>query len=118
HSESSVPGVLVVDRHRRESSVTTQPQQGHAAYSVTISTDIEHQPPNQGTIQVHTGPSVGGRNGISAQQRRKNYEAHNAAWSYTKCAILFFTAILITWIPSSANRAYSVINNSQSILGL
>jgi len=37
-------------------------------------------------------------------------EANNAAWSYTKVAILFFTAMLVTWIPSSANRVYSVVN--------
>ncbi|KAK2592924.1 hypothetical protein QQS21_009369 [Conoideocrella luteorostrata] len=42
--------------------------------------------------------------------RRRNHELNNAAWSYTKCAILFFTAILITWIPSSANRVYSLVH--------
>lgn len=45
--------------------------------------------------------------------RRRNHELNNAAWSYTKCAILFFTAILITWIPSSANRVYSVIHKNE-----
>ncbi|PKS11647.1 hypothetical protein jhhlp_001798 [Lomentospora prolificans] len=120
HSDGVMSSTLSAERHRRQSSATTAPQQaqGMAAYSVTISTDVENQATSQGTIQVHSGPALGGRNGLSAQQRRKNYEAHNAAWSYTKCAILFFSAILITWIPSSANRAYSVINNSQSILGL
>jgi hypothetical protein len=37
-------------------------------------------------------------------------EANIAAWSYTKVAILFFTAMLVTWIPSTANRVYSVVN--------
>ncbi|ATY58457.1 cAMP receptor [Cordyceps militaris] len=45
--------------------------------------------------------------------RRRNHELNNAAWSYTKCSILFFTAILITWIPSSANRVYSVIHRGE-----
>lgn len=45
--------------------------------------------------------------------RRRNHELNNAAWSYTKCAILFFTAILITWIPSSANRVFSVIHENE-----
>lgn len=45
--------------------------------------------------------------------RRRNHELNNAAWSYTKCAILFFTAILITWIPSSANRVFSVIHKGE-----
>ena len=45
-------------------------------------------------------------------------ELNNAAWSYTKCAILFFTAMLITWIPSSANRVYSEVNDGKALLGL
>ncbi|KAM0248847.1 hypothetical protein ACHAQJ_009279 [Trichoderma viride] len=43
--------------------------------------------------------------------RRRNHERDNAAWSYTKCALLFFTAMLVTWIPSSANRLYSLTHN-------
>lgn len=45
--------------------------------------------------------------------RRKNHELNNAAWSYTKCALLFFTAILITWIPSTANRVYSLVHHGE-----
>lgn len=44
--------------------------------------------------------------------RRVTYEVNNAAWAYTKCAILFFTALLITWIPSSANRVYSFVHGT------
>lgn len=46
--------------------------------------------------------------------RRRNRELNSAAWSYAKCSLLFFTAILITWIPSSANRVYSVIHKEKS----
>jgi hypothetical protein len=42
----------------------------------------------------------------------------NAAWAYTKCAILFFSAMLITWIPSSANRVHSLIHDGKSSLPL
>lgn len=45
-------------------------------------------------------------------QRRNNraaMEANTAAWSYTKCAILFFISLLVTWVPSSINRVYSLI---------
>ncbi|KAL7933104.1 putative G-protein coupled receptor protein [Trichoderma chlorosporum] len=44
--------------------------------------------------------------------RRRNHERDNAAWSYTKCSLLFFTAMLITWIPSSANRLYSLTHHN------
>ncbi|KAL6415423.1 G-protein coupled receptor [Ilyonectria robusta] len=41
-----------------------------------------------------------------------------AEWSYAKCSVLFFTAMFITWIPSSANRVYSVIHNNNSSVAL
>ena len=55
--------------------------------------------------------SLGLRNPATQRLRRRAaYEANTAAWSYTKCAILFFTAMLVTWIPSSANRVFSVVH--------
>ncbi|CZR51514.1 related to G protein coupled receptor like protein [Phialocephala subalpina] len=30
-------------------------------------------------------------------------------WSYTKCAALFAASLLITWVPSSTNRMYSLV---------
>ncbi|CAK7220681.1 hypothetical protein SBRCBS47491_004270 [Sporothrix bragantina] len=57
------------------------------------------------------GVSTGPRNPANQRLRRRAaYEANTAAWSYTKCAILFFTAMLVTWIPSSANRVFSVVH--------
>ncbi|UKZ74889.1 hypothetical protein TrVFT333_002559 [Trichoderma virens FT-333] len=50
--------------------------------------------------------------------RRRNHERDNAAWSYTKCALLFFTAMLITWIPSSANRLYSLTHHNATSVPL
>ncbi|KAH6986195.1 hypothetical protein BKA56DRAFT_630452 [Ilyonectria sp. MPI-CAGE-AT-0026] len=41
-----------------------------------------------------------------------------AEWSYAKCSVLFFTAMFITWIPSSANRVYSVIHSNKSSAAL
>jgi hypothetical protein len=35
-------------------------------------------------------------------------EANKAAFSYCKCALLFFASLLITWVPSSINRVYSL----------
>jgi len=40
-------------------------------------------------------------------------EANTAIWSYTKVAVLFFFAMMITWIPSSANRVFSVVHPGQ-----
>jgi hypothetical protein len=45
-------------------------------------------------------------------------KANSAAWSYTKVAILFFTAMLVTWIPSTANRLYSIRNPGRIVPAL
>lgn len=46
----------------------------------------------------------------NAKQRKAAMEANQAAFSYCKCAILFFLSLLITWVPSSINRVYSLIH--------
>ncbi|RCI13901.1 hypothetical protein L249_8198 [Ophiocordyceps polyrhachis-furcata BCC 54312] len=76
------------------SDVASSPVQGSKTFQQTSSVQVAPQrPPNPA--------------------RRRHHELNNAAWSYTKCAILFFTAILITWIPSSANRVYSVVHQNE-----
>lgn len=90
------------------------------AYSVTISAAHPPAQPNEDGGTQSQGRSTY-QNTTSALPprtplagRRRNYELNNAAWSYTKCSILFFTAILITWIPSSANRVFSVIHTKST----
>jgi hypothetical protein len=46
-------------------------------------------------------------------RRYATMEANTAIWSYTKVAVLFFFAMMITWIPSSANRVFSVVHPGQ-----
>lgn len=132
----ATPAALA-ERHRRQRRASHGGHNpGAGAYSVTITADMaqdaqaeaererEHEsniPPTEprptlGNIRA----SAVGANVAQATrtQRRRNMEMNNAAWSYTKCAILFFTAMLITWIPSSANRVYSVLNDGNVIVGL
>lgn len=88
------------------------------AYSVTISADTHSGDiadvvlpiQSQTTHSSYRAPAQ--RNPNPA--RRRNRELNSAAWSYTKCSILFFTAILITWIPSTANRVYSLVHKQSS----
>ncbi|KAH6847824.1 hypothetical protein B0I37DRAFT_152128 [Chaetomium sp. MPI-CAGE-AT-0009] len=73
-----------------------------------ITTCHPHNQPNHPNNP--NNPNNPGNNTADARSRRRNYyESHNATWSYTKCAILFFSALLITWIPSSGNRVYSLL---------
>jgi hypothetical protein len=35
---------------------------------------------------------------VADERRRVSFEAHTAVWAYTKFAILFFIALLVTWV--------------------
>ncbi|KAF4785558.1 G-protein coupled receptor [Colletotrichum scovillei] len=102
---------------RRGSEAGPVPRLPNAAYSVSISANRYSR--NESQAEAAVPPAESNTADTSAQRpmnsaRRRNYELNNAAWSYTKCSILFFTVILITWVPSSANRVYSVIHTKES----
>lgn len=40
--------------------------------------------------------------------------ANKAAWSYSKCAMLFFSAMIITWLPSTLNRLYNLASGGSA----
>lgn len=98
------------------------PKMPGAAYSVTISSNRRAAErdsygeapavPVQTNVTIDTQTAPRGANPL---RRKAAYEANTATWSYAKCSILFFTAMLVTWIPSSANRVYSVVHASSSI---
>ncbi|KAJ5337501.1 uncharacterized protein N7506_005523 [Penicillium brevicompactum] len=56
--------------------------------------------------------------GDSYTQRRKAIEASCAAWAYTKYAMLFFIALLVTWVPSTVNRVYAFARPDDYSFGL
>jgi hypothetical protein len=45
----------------------------------------------------------------ATQENKSNFGMDKVIMAYTKCAALFAASLLITWIPSSANRVYSLI---------
>lgn len=107
---------------RRGAEAPSAPRAPNAAYSVTISSSKRAANreslgdvvlPIQSNVTVSSPPTTQ-RKTANPLRRRQAYEANNAAWSYTKCAILFFSALLVTWIPSSANRVFSVVHVGQT----
>ena len=84
---------------------------GLGQYTVTINSAPMSPEP---TIQSLGPRPASSRNSDKIHQQlqqRKNraaMEANTAAWGYTKCAILFFVSLLVTWVPSSINRLYSL----------
>lgn len=121
------------------------PQATKNAYTVTVSSSqktAEFQPPQPGPTrysyaekpidrQISESESMDSptapmsaqmpnseRSNLYPARRHAAKQADNAAWSYTKVAILFFVAMMVTWIPSSANRVYSVVHPGKISLGL
>ncbi|GJN81189.1 hypothetical protein PLIIFM63780_004721 [Purpureocillium lilacinum] len=122
---ASESGIQMGPVSRGDTSAGEGSRNANGAYSVHISAESQSGPaegmslPIQGqTIQQQTSTVQIARRRATNPARRRNHELNNAAWSYTKCAILFFTAILITWIPSSANRVYSVVHAKETFVPL
>ena len=78
-------------------------------YQVTITSDAKARVAYEDENGDEPVPPPTRGRGEERAQRKANMDINTAVWNYTKCAILFFTALLVTWIPSSANRVYSVI---------
>lgn len=113
-TQNSTVGLTPLDRSYRDSSAAGQSKP--SAYSVSISATAPKTP---AATAATASSNLNIDNHTQRSSRRKaTYEANNAAWSYTKCSILFFTAILITWIPSTANRVYSVVQTDGASLPL
>lgn len=90
------------------------PHNSGAAYFVSITADASAR--ENAAVAPPPRPITRDERGFAQRTtttKTGNADLNSAAWSYTKCALLFFTALLITWIPSSANRVYSVIYPSQ-----
>lgn len=72
----------------------------------------------QGTTLQQTFTRQVAHRGPGNVPRRRNQDLNHAALAYTKCSVLFFTAMLITWIPSSANRLYSLVHEKEKCIPL
>ncbi|KAL4801567.1 Nnf1-domain-containing protein [Aspergillus unguis] len=86
-------------------------QSSHRPYSVSVqagtgSVELESMPSNETPQPQHYPRS------------RTTAEVNTAAWAYTKYAMLFFIALIVTWVPSTINRLYSLIRPDAPNFGL
>ncbi|KAL2863483.1 putative cAMP receptor-like protein [Aspergillus lucknowensis] len=84
----------------------------HRPYSVNVQANIE--PPCQaqlepmrsdGRAEECTEPDSGPYHSNSTTVS----EVNAATWAYTKYAMLFFVALIVTWVPSTINRVYALV---------
>jgi hypothetical protein len=47
-----------------------------------------------------------------------NSDANRAAINYCKFALLFFVAMLVTWVPSTLNRLVTLVHPKEAVFGL
>lgn len=84
------------DNHR--DPVTGTDLHGNTGYSWEVVVERREEGPREPTILQ-----------MSAISREVAQKEPNAdAWLYARIAFLFFISILLTWIPSSVNRVYSL----------
>lgn len=89
-------------------------------YSVSISTGAgmeeaypqkhEELSTQNGMVQITVPEAQRTKQNDNARVRAVVYESNTAAWSYAKCTLLFFTVLLVTWIPPTCNRMYALIH--------
>ena len=82
-------------------------RKAYEQYSITI--ERGREAPNR-TAMAMNEDEIRLRNTVMASNR--------AAWAYTKCCVLFFTSLMITWIPSSIFRAYTLVHQVTSSFGI
>ncbi|RHZ60762.1 hypothetical protein CDV55_102649 [Aspergillus turcosus] len=118
-----------LDSLRRHSSIQRSPTSTPNSSQRIISPEV--WPP-----QSHGGPPNAPPNfasslssnfspGTSTTASQHNYDlGHSGAYTspaseaYFKYAVLFFAALIVTWVPSSANRVYGLATSSHYVFGL
>ncbi|KAB8265496.1 hypothetical protein BDV32DRAFT_116650 [Aspergillus pseudonomiae] len=102
----------------RVTSEITRPQQGHYPTAEELSNPVSPFY-NPYSVTIEGGFMSRQFSGIplkamkhshseSWSRRRAMSDTSTAAWAYTKYAMLFFIALIVTWVPSTVNRAYSL----------
>ena len=55
-------------------------------------------------------PPLSQKQNSHQRKHKATIEANRAAFGYAKVASLFFVSLLVTWVPSSLNRVYSIVH--------
>jgi hypothetical protein len=84
-----------------------------AMYLDSLEKQQQHLSPSHRDSRHHEN-----RSQSMASNRPTTQQANRAALNYCKCAVLFFIALLVTWVPSTINRVYSLVHPDSVVFGL
>lgn len=108
-----VAGKKIYDKRQelRRASERISPEAPPVARKEKSSSQAEILPTTNDTQE--SPPTAPVRPGLPPAQHsytstRHKKQANAALWAYAKVSLLFFLAMMITWIPSTANRIYSL----------
>ncbi len=76
----------------------------------SASSDASSNPKTYSVNITSTHPSIACNSNSVQRKNKAAMEANRAAFGYAKVASLFFVSLLVTWVPSSINRVYSLIH--------
>ncbi|BCS27532.1 putative cAMP receptor-like protein [Aspergillus puulaauensis] len=94
-------------------------QSSHRPYSVNVQAGIALPAEVQlETIRSDISPDSRPPDDEPYHHSRTASEVNAATWAYTKYAMLFFVALLVTWVPSTVNRVYAFAYPDVSNFGL
>ncbi|ELR04843.1 hypothetical protein VC83_03654 [Pseudogymnoascus destructans] len=83
-------------------------EQGHI--SVITEVDVTSEPCANSLERVECMEGLSTAKVKAQKEKKEVSSADRAAWAYLKCALLFFTAMLVTWVPATSNRIATLIN--------
>lgn len=111
----SDPGTF--HEERSGSTSTSIPSTSHLVLIPTSGSGSRPGPtplqPGPGSVHIERPETNSSRRRSSAGENTSR-----AAWAYTKYAMLFFIALLVTWVPSTLNRVYAFARPSEFSFGL
>ncbi len=106
----SEPGPTSADEETTIAGASPTQKSDFDPYSVNIEVGRPRLDPKASTAEMFKVRSLTRNHALS--------ETNPDAWLYARVAFLFFCSLLISWVPSSINRLYSIAHPNALVFGL
>lgn len=98
--------------------ITSQDKRKSSARTVATDRPFSGYVRQKASFMHRSSPSDLARQRSSSTARRTgSMDPNKAAIKYCKCALLFFVALIVTWVPSTVNRIYTIFRPDRVVFG-
>ncbi|KIM92968.1 hypothetical protein OIDMADRAFT_138728 [Oidiodendron maius Zn] len=107
--------------HRSTNAIIVEPTSGVSTSDLSHLHEQNHAEAYLPPTRQFSQNSINAESTAQSQPRRvpaTEFIMNRTLWSYLRCSFLFFIALVVTWIPSSINRIYSIAYPDSSNYGL